>query len=85
MQEEVRSGVAEDRVTDAIESQTSKTPRSGYTAVSFGAAVASAILKLAKKDNQSIFVGQWPEAFMLMGIYSKMVKQHGSYAYSEAA
>jgi hypothetical protein len=30
-------------------------------------------------------VGQWPAAFMLMGVYNKMVKQHGSDAYSRAS
>jgi hypothetical protein len=33
----------------------------------------------------ALFVGQWPAAFMLMGVYNKMVKQHGSDAYSQAA
>lgn len=85
MQDKVRSGVAEDRVTGAIESQTSKIPSSGYLAAAFGAIAASAILKIVGKDNWSLFVGQWPAAFMLMGVYNKIVKQHGSDAFSKAA
>lgn len=40
-------------------------------------------LKAVGKDDWAIFVGQWPAAFMLMGVYNKMVKQHGSDAYSK--
>jgi hypothetical protein len=85
MQNKVSGGIAEDRFTGAIESQTSKVPSSGYLAAAFGAITASAILKILGKDDWAIFVGQWPAAFMLMGVYNKMVKQHGSDAYSKAA
>lgn len=85
MQDKVRSGMAEDRVTGAIEAQTSKIPSSGYLAAAFGAIAASAILKVVGKDDWALFVGQWPAAFMLMGVYNKVVKQHGSDAFSKAA
>jgi hypothetical protein len=85
MQVKVRNGVAEDRITGAIESQTSKIPSSGYLAAAFGAIAASAILKIVGKDDWALFVGQWPAAFMLMGVYNKIVKQHGSDAFSRAA
>jgi hypothetical protein len=85
MQDKVRTGVAEDRVTSAIESQTSKIPSSGYLAAAFGAIAASAILKIVGKDDWALFVGQWPAAFMLMGVYNKIVKQHGSDGLSKAA
>jgi len=85
MQDKVTNGVSEDRVTGAIESQTSKIPSSGYLAAAFGAIAASAILKAVGKDDWALFVGQWPAAFMLMGVYNKIVKQHGSDAFSKAA
>jgi hypothetical protein len=85
MQEKVHTGVAEDRFTGAIESQTSKIPSFGYLAAAFGAITASAILKIVGKDDWAIFVGQWPAAFLLLGVYNKLVKQHGSDAYSKAA
>ncbi len=37
METKVRNGVAEDRITGAIESQTSRIPSSGYLAAAFGA------------------------------------------------
>ena len=85
MENRVRDGVAEDRITGAIESQTSRVPSSAYLAAAFGAMAASAILKIAGKDEWALFVGQWPAAFMLMGVYNKTVKQHGTDAYSRAA
>jgi len=85
MQDKVRNGVAEDRVNGAIEAQTSKIPSSGYLAAAFGAIAASAMLKIVGKDDWALFVGQWPAAFMLMGVYNKIVKQHGSDAFSKAA
>ncbi len=85
MENKVRGGVAEDRFTGAIESQTSRIPSSGYLAAAVGSIAVSALLKMVGKDNWALFVGQWPAAFMLMGVYNKMVKQHGSDAYSRAA
>lgn len=85
MQDKVRNRVAEDRVTGAIEAQTSKIPSSGYLAAAFGAIAVSAILKVVGKDDWALFVGQWPAAFMLMCVYNKIVKQHGSDAFSKVA
>src|ERR1700746_1405905 len=76
MQEKVRIGVGEDRFTGSIESQTSKIPSSGYLAAAFGAITASAILKIVGKDDWALFVGQWPAAFLVMGVYNKMAQMH---------
>jgi len=78
-------GEREDRVTSAIETQTAKIPSSGYLAAAIGSMGASALLKVLGKDEWALFVGQWAPAFLIMGVYNKMVKQHGSDAYSEAA
>jgi len=45
---------------------------------------AAAILRMAGKKHASLFVGQWAAPFLLMGVYNKMVKQHGSDAESRA-
>src|SRR6185369_14246876 len=54
----------EDRITGAIETQSSKIPSSGYLAAALGSIAASAILKIAGKDEWALFVGQWPAAFL---------------------
>jgi hypothetical protein len=46
---------------------------------------ASALLKIIGKDQWALFVGQWAPAFLIMGVYNKMVKQHGSDVYSRVA
>jgi hypothetical protein len=75
----------EDPVTGAIESQTSQIPSSGYLAAALGCMVVSAILKFSGKDDWALFVGQWPAPLLIMGVYNKMVKQHGSDAQSDLA
>jgi len=79
------SGEREDRVTSTIESQTAKIPSSGYLAAAVGAMAVSAILKIAGKDDWALFIGQWAPSFLVIGVYNKMVKQHGSDVYSKAA
>ena len=78
-------GEREDRVTSAIETQTAKIPSSGYLAAAIGSMGASALLKILGKDEWALFVGQWAPTFLIMGVYNKMVKQHGSDVYSKAA
>jgi hypothetical protein len=83
---EIRTGgQREDRVTGAIEAQTSKVPSSGYLAAAVGSMAASAILKIAGKDQLALFVGQWAPAFLIMGVYNKVVKHHGSDAFSQSS
>ena len=54
METKVRNGAAEDRITGAIESQTSRIPSSGYLAAAFGTIAASAILKMVGKDDSAL-------------------------------
>jgi hypothetical protein len=46
---------------------------------------ASAVLKILGKDEWALFVGQWAPAFLIIGVYNKVVKQQGSDAYRRAA
>jgi hypothetical protein len=34
------------------------------------------------KNSWALFVGQWAPSLLIIGTYNKMVKQHGSDAYS---
>jgi hypothetical protein len=79
------TGQREDEFTSRIESQTSRIPSSGYLGAAIGSMAGSAVLKMMGKDNWALFVGQWAPAFLIMGVYNKMVKQHGSDRYSRAA
>ncbi len=72
----------EDQVTAAIEKITAPVP----SAVFLGAAVASIIgslcFKAANKEHEALYIGQWVAPFLILGLYNKMVKQHGSDATS---
>jgi hypothetical protein len=86
METRVERGQAkEDRVTGAIERQTSTVPSSLFLGLALGSMAMSAVLKLLNKNQWSLFVGQWAAPFLIMGSYNKMVKQHGSDATDQAA
>ncbi len=78
-------GQYEDRVTSSIEAQTAKMPSVGFLIAAIGSMGASAVLKAAGKDEWSLFVGQWAPAFLILGLYNKVVKQLGSDRFSRAA
>jgi hypothetical protein len=70
----------EDQVTAAIEKYTAPVPSSAYLALALASIAASVTLQITQKEkaNAALFVGQWVAPFLLLGIYNKLVKQHGS-------
>ena len=64
--------------TRAVEQQTARIPSSGYLLAAISAMIVSAIFKATRRDSASLFVGQWPAPFLILGIYNKLVKQLGS-------
>ena len=49
-----------------------------------GSMGVSAVLQATGKRHASLFVGQWAPAFLLLGVYNKLVKQLGSDQYDPA-
>ena len=72
----------EDQVTAAIEKYTSQVPSSAYLALALGSMAISVAFQAAKKQHASLFVGQWAAPFLILGLYNKLVKLHGSDAAS---
>jgi hypothetical protein len=70
--------VQEDQVTAAIEKVTSQVPSSAFLALALGSMAVSIGLQLGNRKHESLFVGQWAAPLLLLGIYNKLVKQHGS-------
>lgn len=64
-------------VARAIEEQTAKLPSDLFLWAALGAMAASLTLKLMGRKHTSLFVGQWPAPFLLMGLYNKIVKVEG--------
>ncbi len=71
---EQREGV----VARTIEQQTAKLPSDTFLWLAGGSIIGSLALKVAGKDHDALFVGQWAAPFLLLGLYNKIVKLLGS-------
>jgi hypothetical protein len=69
---------AEGPIARNLEQQTAKLPSDLFLLAAVGSIIASLVLKVVDKRHDSTFVGQWAPIFLLLGIYNKLVKQHGS-------
>ena len=72
----------EDQITAAIEKVTAQVPSSIFLGAAIVSILGSVAFKIGKKENEALFVGQWVAPFLILGLYNKMVKQHGSDASS---
>jgi hypothetical protein len=68
----------EGRVTATIERYTSALPSATWLVLGAGALIGSLTLKLLGREKTANFVGEWVPTFLLLGIYNKLVKLHGS-------
>jgi hypothetical protein len=73
-----RGGAEEGETTKMIESATGQVPSVAYLTLAVGAMAASLILMLSGRRNVANFIGQWAPTILIMGLYNKLVKQHGS-------
>jgi hypothetical protein len=64
-------------VAKAIESQTAKIPSDVFLWTAIGCMAVSLTLQLIGKKKESLFIGQWPAPFLIMGLYNKVVKLEG--------
>jgi len=74
----------EDQVTAAVEKFTSQVPSSVYLGLALGSMAVSLALQFSKRQHEALFVGQWAAPFLILGIYNKLVKIHGSDSTSKA-
>ena len=81
-QTEPRTGASgehrEGTVARSIEQQTAKMPSDWFLWAALGSIAGSASFKIAGKDHAALFVGQWAPTFLILGLYNKLVKLHGS-------
>jgi hypothetical protein len=73
-----RNDKKEGRVAKEIEDWTAELPSDVFLWSSVGAMCASLTMKVLKKDDLALFIGQWAAPFLLMGVYNKIVKTQGS-------
>ena len=68
----------EDQFTASLERQVARIPSSFFLGCAAAAIVSALVFKLSGKDKEADFLSHWPAPFLLIGIYNKLVKQHGS-------
>lgn len=68
----------ESRSARGIEQKTKHIPSDLFLWAAGASIIGSAALYLMGNKKASIFVGQWPPTFLVLGTYNKMVKLLGS-------
>ena len=68
----------EGAVATAIEQQTAKLPSDTFLWAAVGSIGVSLALQMMGKKEASNFVGQWAPTLLILGLYNKLVKLHGS-------
>jgi hypothetical protein len=61
-----------------IERQTAKLPSDTWLWAAFASVGASLIYKFSGREKTANFIGQWAPTLLLLGVYNKLVKLHGS-------
>src|SRR5580700_6669670 len=69
---------SEGPVAQAIEEQTAKLPSDAFLWAAGASIAVSLILKILDRHHETLFVGQWAPTILILGVYNKLVKQHGS-------
>lgn len=72
------TGYKEGTVAREIEQRTKMIPSDWFLWGAVGSIVLSLTMKLMDRDEDSSFVGQWAPVLLILGLYNKVVKQHGS-------
>jgi hypothetical protein len=68
----------EGHVTKAIEHVTSQVPSGVYLSLAIASIGLSAGLQCIGRKHAASFVGHWAPTILILGLYNKMVKVHGS-------
>ena len=74
----VRREHTEGQVAKSIEAQTAKLPSDTFLWAAVAAMGVSATFQMRGNRSASVFVGQWAPTLLILGLYNKLVKQHGS-------
>ncbi len=90
MQDTVREAIADEprtaakaahregKIARSIEQQTAKIPSDAFLWSALGSIGAALALRMMGKESAANFVGHWASTFLVLGMYNKLVKLHGS-------
>lgn len=65
-------------VARSIEQQTAKLPSDTFLWAALGSIGISLFFQVTGDERKANFVGHWAPTFLLLGLYNKLVKLHGS-------
>lgn len=65
-------------IARSIEQQTAKLPSDTFLWAALGSIGVSLFFQFTGDDRKANFVGHWAPTFLLLGLYNKLVKLHGS-------
>ena len=65
-------------IARTIEQTTAKLPSDTFLWGAIAAIGASLVMMATGKEKKANFVGQWAPTLLMLGLYNKMVKLHGS-------
>ena len=65
-------------IARSIEQQTAKLPSDIFLWAALGSIATALIFQLTGDERKANFVGHWAPTFLLLGLYNKLVKLHGS-------
>ncbi|HLU49504.1 MAG TPA: hypothetical protein VK116_15510 [Planctomycetota bacterium] len=68
----------EGHMARAIEKQTARIPSDAFLWAAGGSIIGSLLLQFLGHPRRSLFIGQWAPTFLILGLYNKLVKVHGS-------
>ena len=68
----------EGTVARTIEQQTAKLPSDTFLWAALGSIGVSLVMMVTGQEKKANFIGQWAPTLLILGLYNKMVKLHGS-------
>jgi hypothetical protein len=76
-------GQQEGAVARTIEQHTAKLPSDTFLWAALGSIGVSLFMMATGQEKKANFIGQWAPTFLVLGLYNKMVKLHGSDAVTQ--
>jgi hypothetical protein len=69
---------SEGQLARSIEQQTARLPSDTFLWAAGASIVGSLVLEMAGENRKALFIGQWAPTLLVLGLYNKLVKLHGS-------
>ena len=75
---EPQANQREGPVARTIEQQTAKLPSDTFLWAAMSSIAISLVMMMMGEEKKANFIGQWAPTLLILGLYNKMVKLHGS-------